>query len=83
MRDGRISGNILQSGRYVYPPFVHVVVDCGTNLSEVIPWRKSVQLYSQFPFNVYKVSVPPFVSLRVRAKIHFGRNSKHGGTETL
>ena len=39
--------------------------------------------YSQFPFNVYKVSVPPFVSLRVRAKFHSGRNSKHGGTETL
>ena len=45
--------------------------------------RPPLLVYSQFPFNIYKVSVPPFVSLRVRAKFHSGRNSKHGGTETL
>ena len=50
------------------------------------PCQYSVSLhgfYSQFPSNVYKVSIPPFVSLRVRAKFHSGRNSKHGGPETL
>ena len=45
--------------------------------------RIFLSIYSQFPFNVYKVSVPPFVSLRVRAKFHSGRKSKHEGMETL
>ena len=38
-------------------------------------FMQSLTAYSQFPFNVYKVSVPPFVSLRVRAKFHSGRNA--------
>ena len=40
-------------------------------------------IYSQFPFNVYKVPVPPFVYLHLRVKFHSGRNSKYRGTGTL